>query len=346
MNNDNTHKLEAHLGLTTEKLKGNVKLCKEEQECDVNVRLVKEGMKGDEAEEVGLESLDFHSLLAGNDEVMRMTRHWILNILHTFIYVFICTWPILFHQIQESTQLIIKSINVPPLVKAGEVDYVILDCDYDLQNVSSDGLVVKWYFNNDNVEYQWIYGHEPRADPSASHIDVGYKASDDPYTMYRAMKLNNPTINLTGDYSCAVFTYYDEEIAEASMIVYSTEEKFDLEHRKKIINGKEGMEVTCLAEGLYPQPTMDITVNDVPLNQTEKPDLIMREDGKYDIILQVAMKDEDLPNDEEILVKCNLNIPRANYTRELVYYAGGIAPNFTVNFALIVVTFFTLSLIH
>lgn len=120
----------------------------------------------------------------------------------------------------ESTQLIIKSINVPPLVKAGEVDYVILDCDYDLENISSAGLVVKWYFNYDNVEYQWIYGQEPQTDPASSHIDLGYKASDDPYTMYRAMKLNNPTINLTGDYRCAVFTFEDEDIADASMIVY------------------------------------------------------------------------------------------------------------------------------
>lgn len=122
--------------------------------------------------------------------------------------------------VTESNQLIINSINVPPLLREGEADYVILDCDYDLENISSNGLAVKWYFNDDNVEYQWIYGNEPQADPSASHIDLGYKASDDPYTMYRAMKLNNPTINLTGNYRCAVFTYQDEQIADANMIVY------------------------------------------------------------------------------------------------------------------------------
>lgn len=105
-------------------------------------------------------------------------------------------------------------------MRAGELDYVILDCDYDLQNISTEGLVVKWFYNYDNVEYQWIYGSEPQADPSSSHIDVGFKVSDDPVTMYRAMKLNNPTINLTGDYRCAVFTFADEQIADASMTVY------------------------------------------------------------------------------------------------------------------------------
>ncbi|XP_074098407.1 uncharacterized protein LOC141527052 isoform X1 [Cotesia typhae] len=239
-----------------------------------------------------------------------------------FIRTFILTSFLLITQLQESNQLVIKSISVPELLREGETDYVILDCDYDLENISSDGLVVKWYFNDDNVEYQWIYGHEPQADPSASHIDVGYKASDNPYTMYRAMKLNNPTINLTGDYRCAVFTYQDEEIADASMIVYSIEEKFDFKYRKKIIDGKEGVELTCFAEGLYPQPTMDIFVNDIIVNETINSDLTMRNDSKYDIMMQVVAKNEDLPN--EALVKCSLSIPKANYTipRELIYIPG------------------------
>ncbi|XP_014297217.1 uncharacterized protein LOC103571936 [Microplitis demolitor] len=252
-----------------------------------------------------------------------MNNFWITNNLsRTSICALICTSLVVITQIKESNQLIINSINVPPLLREGEADYVILDCDYDLENISSNGLAVKWYFNDDNVEYQWIYGNEPQADPSASHIDLGYKASDDPYTMYRAMKLNNPTINLTGNYRCAVFTYQDEQIADANMIVYSTEEKFDLKSRKKIIEGKEGVEFTCFAEGLYPQPTMDIYINDVIVNDTIKPDLTMRNDSKYDIMMQVVAKNEDLP--DEALVKCSLSIPTANYTipRELIYMSG------------------------
>ncbi|KAK0161913.1 hypothetical protein PV327_008314 [Microctonus hyperodae] len=253
-----------------------------------------------------------------------MAKHWIpTTFFQTSVCAFIYICITLIGHVQESTQLIIKSMNVPPLVRAGEVDYVILDCDYDLQNISSDGLVVKWFFNYDNLDYQWIYGYEPQADPTASHIDLGYKASDDPYTMYRAMKLNNPSINLTGDYRCTVFTYEDEQIADASMIVYSVEEKFDLQYRKRIVDGKDGMEVTCFAEGLYPQPTIDISINDMTWNDTDKPDLTMRDDGKYNIMMRVAAKDEDLPS--EALVKCNLAIPKANYSlpRQLTYYSGG-----------------------
>jgi len=121
----------------------------------------------------------------------------------------------------ESWQLIIKRINIPSIVKVNDTDYIILDCDYDLQNTSSKGLVVKWFFNSNQVVYQWIYGRYPLADePAAKYVDLTYKASNDPDTEYRAVKLNKPGIDLTGDYTCVVSTFADEQTANATMIVY------------------------------------------------------------------------------------------------------------------------------
>lgn len=121
----------------------------------------------------------------------------------------------------ESWQLIIKNINIPAIVKVNDIDYIILDCDYDLENTSSKGLVVKWFFNTNQVVYQWIYGRHPQADdPAAKYVDLTYKASDDPYTEYRAIKLNKPGIDLTGEYTCVISTFADERTANASMIVY------------------------------------------------------------------------------------------------------------------------------
>ncbi|XP_012058560.1 PREDICTED: uncharacterized protein LOC105621710 [Atta cephalotes] len=124
---------------------------------------------------------------------------------------------------EESWQLIIKRINIPPTVKLNDTDYIILDCDYDLENTSSTGLVVKWFFNTNQVIYQWIYGRYPLADePAAKYVDLTYKASNDPYTEYRAIKLNKPGVDLTGIYTCVISTYADERMANASMIVYSS----------------------------------------------------------------------------------------------------------------------------
>lgn len=129
----------------------------------------------------------------------------------------------------ESLQLKIKQVTIPDTVREGKKDFVILDCDYDLEGTSSTLLVVKWwYFKDDKsspddgyVAYQWIYGRQPTAEPSfQKYIDVQYKASEDPYTMYRAMKLINPSVDLTGTYKCDISTVADEIEAKGSMVVF------------------------------------------------------------------------------------------------------------------------------
>ena len=112
-------------------------------------------------------------------------------------------------------------MNIPSTVKAKDTDYVILDCDYDLEDTPSNGLVVKWFFNANEVAYQWIYGRDPLAgDITRKYVDLKYKASDNPYTTYRAMKLNKPGIDLSGEYKCVISTFADEQSASASMLVY------------------------------------------------------------------------------------------------------------------------------
>ncbi|XP_011636562.1 uncharacterized protein LOC105426860, partial [Pogonomyrmex barbatus] len=139
------------------------------------------------------------------------TRYW--RILMSLLLIVGC--------VSESQQLIIKNISGPSAVKVGDVDHVILDCDYALENTSSQGLVVKWFFNDNQLVYQWIYGRSPAADePVAKYIDIMYKASDDPLTKYRAMKLNKPGIDLTGDYTCIISTFADERMANISMVMY------------------------------------------------------------------------------------------------------------------------------
>lgn len=121
----------------------------------------------------------------------------------------------------ECWQLTIKGVNIPSTVKAKDTDYVILDCDYDLEDTPSNGLVVKWFFNANEVAYQWIYGRDPLAgDITRKYVDLKYKASDNPYTTYRAMKLNKPGIDLSGEYKCVISTFADEQSASASMLVY------------------------------------------------------------------------------------------------------------------------------
>ncbi|XP_071579511.1 uncharacterized protein [Temnothorax nylanderi] len=78
----------------------------------------------------------------------------------------------------------------------------------------------------------------------------------------------------------------------------------------------------CKAEGLYPQPTLDISIKDILEKKTSKPTVTLREDGLYNILSRVDFLDEELPEAAEL--KCILDIPRTNYsmTRKTIYYSG------------------------
>ncbi|KAJ8682003.1 hypothetical protein QAD02_017795 [Eretmocerus hayati] len=222
-------------------------------------------------------------------------------------------------------QLVIRDVDIQPAVRVGE-DYVILDCDYDFENTSSKGLVVKWYLNNFDLVYQWIYGTAPQAiDPVAKYIDLDYKASDNSSSIYRAMKLKQPDIDLTGNYTCLISTFEDEVSAKRPMTVYSTgpEEEFKLWHTKTNFDGKDGIEVTCQAAGLYPKPTLEISIDGFPDIKSPRPIITETEDGHYSIVSYLPLEDSVLP--DSAVINCVLGIPSVNYsvTKKLVHYPPG-----------------------
>lgn len=120
--------------------------------------------------------------------------------------------------------------TAPPLViKNGTATIAILDCEYKLNkeeyatNVNRPGsLVVKWFFNNDPAPvYQWIQSKKPQGlGVLQGKLNLEYGISDDNATMYRALKIINPTIELSGEYKCTVSTFNDERSQTRKMIIY------------------------------------------------------------------------------------------------------------------------------
>ncbi|KAJ8925392.1 hypothetical protein NQ315_009224 [Exocentrus adspersus] len=91
----------------------------------------------------------------------------------------------------------INYITVPPAVKNDSNDPIILDCNYSIRPDDTD-LVVKWFLN-DVVVYQWIPPQKPQSlGRLKDRVDLDYKASDDPKSVYRAMKIDNPTTDIAG----------------------------------------------------------------------------------------------------------------------------------------------------
>lgn len=114
----------------------------------------------------------------------------------------------------------INAVNIPKLVRDGTEEPTVLDCDYEMGRSSNTGLTIKWYIGQDLL-YQWLHGTAPQAsDEFRKFVDVSYRASDDPDTMYRAVKLLRPEPDLSGEYRCVVFTHDDEDEAQGRMLVY------------------------------------------------------------------------------------------------------------------------------
>ena len=119
----------------------------------------------------------------------------------------------------------IRDFKVPSLVKYGDEDSVVLDCNYDFSEQERNGLVIMWFFNRDlNPFLQWIPGRKPQVidDRFRNHVDLEYTVSEesDEAKMYRALKIMNPIPDLSGSYKCKVSTLLDEDFQQKSMIIY------------------------------------------------------------------------------------------------------------------------------
>ncbi|XP_046751378.1 uncharacterized protein LOC124414474 [Diprion similis] len=232
----------------------------------------------------------------------------------------------------DASQIKILQHTVPDFVESGKEKFVILDCDYDLDGTPSEGLVVKWYRNEVELVYQWINAKDESAtdgwmkpqsvSPFDKYVDLSYQASEDKTKMWRAVKLKNPTPELTGNYTCTVFGLMGTEAtSKKPMIVYSTGKNFSLIQTKKTVNGTEGVELTCFAEDLYPRPNLQIYVDGS--EHIQRPEVTQSMDNMlYAIRSRILLKDKDLP--EEVTVGCNLTIPEARYSvsDDSVYYPG------------------------
>ncbi|XP_012280233.2 uncharacterized protein LOC105699666 [Orussus abietinus] len=211
---------------------------------------------------------------------------------------------------------------IPKLVRAETEDPVILDCKYEMGSSPNTSLVIKWYIGDDLL-YQWIYGDKPKASQEfKKYIDEKYKASDNPVTMYRAVKLVRPGHELSGNVRCVISTQYTEVEASNKMLVYSPEKLLRFSHPRQ--NGSPGnLTLTCLAEELYPSPTITIRRDQKPIERQEH-NYQNTADGRFTVeaIAHVEVNETQLPT----TFQCEVSIPEANYTsiREYVYNGGDL----------------------
>ena len=154
----------------------------------------------------------------------------------------------------------LESISVPPLLEAGTVSDIVLDCPYSITDKEKEGLVLKWYLNSHHVPiYQWIPPNSPRGlGIMEGKIDLDFQMGSDPHSKHRALYIKSPTIYMSGDYTCKVSTVKNEVSLTSAMVVYAPPKTMTITQHHisyHVVN------ISCLVDRCFPRPEMKILVD-------------------------------------------------------------------------------------
>ncbi|KAL3275297.1 hypothetical protein HHI36_020064 [Cryptolaemus montrouzieri] len=168
----------------------------------------------------------------------------------------------------------IKEVNIPTSVKSGEVNEIVLDCDFIADNET--GIVVKWFYNGDKDQiYQWIAGSNGTGSPMGSlkdYIDASYKASNENISMYRALKLVNVTHKLTGSYSCKVTGDTDEIVQTKYLTIFVPPSE-----GLNLTVVRDDLSAICSVYGVFPEPKISLYLQKQNHTNTTSQDRIEEE---------------------------------------------------------------------
>ncbi|XP_042235336.1 uncharacterized protein LOC121875052 isoform X2 [Homarus americanus] len=153
----------------------------------------------------------------------------------------------------------IVRLTVPEVVKTNTTA-VVLDCDYQVDEWERPGLVVKWYVDKLHLVYQWIPPLRPQAlGVLSGRVNTTYEASRDPWAVHRALYIPHPDPSLSGQYSCSVSTFEDEDTRTAHLLVWKPANFVDLKYWRP---SEHLVNITCLASGVSPRPEFTLYTKD------------------------------------------------------------------------------------
>ncbi|XP_018324768.1 uncharacterized protein LOC108736721 [Agrilus planipennis] len=218
--------------------------------------------------------------------------------------------------LKTAASLKIRNLQVPEITEFGSP--VVLDCDYTWDDLKDDGLVVKWFFNNGRTPiYQWITNKKPQAlGILKGRLNLEYSASQNQNSKHRALHITKPAPELSGDYTCSVSSFNDEDSRTKSMLVFVPGRSLNLRQER---SGENLIRVYCTAEGVFPIPEMTLLQGESEINDSVV--TIEKKGGLYNIKAFTDLP--RLASAKEF--SCELRIPQANYTvrKEAVYYPNG-----------------------
>ncbi|XP_012265708.2 uncharacterized protein LOC105691653 [Athalia rosae] len=212
----------------------------------------------------------------------------------------------------------INQLDIPDVIRNG-TGPVTLSCVYDLTG-SDNGLVIKWFHDEAELIYQWI--------PPMSPQDIGVIKGLTEYPedavsrpkSHSIIRLKEVTLAMSGNYTCSVSTFEEEDIKTKRMIVYAPESNATVFVTPP--SSKDGpITLVCAVHGAWPRPGLTFLVDGVPVEGqfTVYPANLEEYQNQGSWVRYEATIEEPLT---PVRVNCEINIPFTNYRRQegIVYY--------------------------
>ncbi|GFY38523.1 uncharacterized protein TNIN_463131 [Trichonephila inaurata madagascariensis] len=228
----------------------------------------------------------------------------------------------------------IRRLSVPRWIQNGTEDFVVLDCEY-VYNENDIRLVVKWFFE-DYLEpvYQWIpeLNNRHTSGVLKNRLDLDFAVNTkDAYSRFRALRIQKPSTELSGKYTCLVTSLAGQDSREQVMTVFVPANEFDLSYTEL---SDSSVNVTCEAQGLFPPPILKLYLGS---SAGSPPQLVTdaishfkpKYSGAYDAYLYRTFSASELAkNGASSVFECSLELPGTNYAKakRIAYYPGSIAP--------------------
>ncbi|XP_076239981.1 uncharacterized protein LOC143182679 [Calliopsis andreniformis] len=207
----------------------------------------------------------------------------------------------------------IDTLDMPLVVRNG-TGPIDLSCIYNVKS-EENGLVIKWYHNMNQI-YQWIPPMPPQ--------DVGVISG---FAEYPEQNLKHPnslsiirlklvTVEMSGEYTCLISTFQEEDLERTRMIVYEPETSAKIH---VVAFNETHLNVTCVVNGAHPRPVLKFYVEgfevDNYYDQIEKKEWYRKNlSVKRSAIIKNSL--------EPMLLDCEISIPYTDYKRRerTVYY--------------------------
>ncbi|KOC69066.1 hypothetical protein WH47_09623 [Habropoda laboriosa] len=201
----------------------------------------------------------------------------------------------------------IYSLDVPQVVRNG-TGPIDLSCIYNVKE-EENGLVIKWYHNMDQI-YQWI-------PPRVINGFAEYPEQNLMHSYSRSIiQLRMVTIEMSGEYTCTISTFQEEDWMTTEMLVYMPEITATI-HVNSF--NESHLNLTCVANGAQPRPMLKIYIEGIEVDNyydaTVKP--IGHE--KINSVKRSAITSNTL---EPMLLECEISVPHTDYKRRerIVFY--------------------------